>query len=329
MNLDDAVQAIAKKGFTDRQARFLVLVARHSGVCVMRQYTAFAGIVFGQKTRKFFAKLESLGWVTTYDCAHNRARIYHLRHRDLYAAIGEPESRLRRPPPVPRALERLMVLDTILEHPDIVWLATPEEKVAHLTTLTGVPLEDLPQLLIGQGEARQVRYFPDRLPIGIHPERRVVLVYLLVDPWRDEFRAFLQRHVAMLAGLTAWTVKVGLPAHLGGLADQMQKDARAQIAAPLRDVVRDELRWYFERLREGRAEDRTAADAEQFQRAQRAFQSERYPVLYRAWLHDGERALAVASSRTISDALDAGVGRIEPLVLPRSYGHLSPLVGVA
>src|SRR5215218_1922007 len=58
MNLDDAVQTIVKKGFTERQARFLVLVARHSGVCVMRQFSAFAGIVFGQKTRKFFARLE-------------------------------------------------------------------------------------------------------------------------------------------------------------------------------------------------------------------------------------------------------------------------------
>jgi hypothetical protein len=71
MNLDDAVQTVAKKGFTERQARFLVLVARHSGVCVMRQFSAFAGIVFGQKTRKFFAKLEGLGWVSTYDCAHS------------------------------------------------------------------------------------------------------------------------------------------------------------------------------------------------------------------------------------------------------------------
>jgi hypothetical protein len=329
MNLDDAVQTVANKGFTERQARFLVLVARHSGVCVMRQYSAFAGIVFGQKTRKFFAKLESLGWVSTYDCAHNRARIYHLRHRDLYGAIGEPESRLRRPPAVPRALERLMVLDTILGHPDIVWLATPDEKVAHLTTLTRVPLEDLPHVVIGQGDARQVRYFPDRLPIGIHPEGRVVLVYLVVDPSRDEFRSFLQRHVAMLAGLSAWTVRVGLPAHMAGLAERMQKDARAQIAAPLRDMIRDELRWYFERLREGRSDDRTAADAERFQRAQRAFQSPRYPLLYRAWLNDGERVLIVASSRTVSDALDAGTGRIEPLVLPHSYGHLSLLVGVA
>jgi hypothetical protein len=55
MNLDDAVRVVAGKGFTERQARFLVLVARHSGVCVMRQYSAVAGILFGQKTRRFFA----------------------------------------------------------------------------------------------------------------------------------------------------------------------------------------------------------------------------------------------------------------------------------
>ena len=111
MNLEHAVHTITKRGFTDRQARFLVLVARHSGVCVMRQYSSFAGIVFGQKTRKFFANLVRLGFVSTYDCAHNRGRVYHVRHRAIYEAIGEPDSRLRRPPGVPRALERLMLLD--------------------------------------------------------------------------------------------------------------------------------------------------------------------------------------------------------------------------
>jgi hypothetical protein len=37
MNFDHVVGTIVSKGFTERQARFLVLVARHSGVCVMRQ----------------------------------------------------------------------------------------------------------------------------------------------------------------------------------------------------------------------------------------------------------------------------------------------------
>ena len=118
MNLEHVIQTITKRGFTDRQARFLVLVARHSGVCVMRQYSTFAGIVFGQKTRKFFANLVRARFVSTYDCAHSRGRVYHVRHRAIYEAIGEPDSRLRRPPGVPRALERLMLLDSILENPE-------------------------------------------------------------------------------------------------------------------------------------------------------------------------------------------------------------------
>ena len=109
---------------------------RHSGVCMLRQYSAFAGIVHGQKTRKFFEKLVRLKYVTTYDCAHNRARIYHVQHKALYRAIGEPESYLRRPPALARAVERLMLLDTVIESPELVWLAGVEEKATHITALT-------------------------------------------------------------------------------------------------------------------------------------------------------------------------------------------------
>jgi len=36
MTTDERVQAIADYGFTERQAQFLVLVMRHSGLCVKR-----------------------------------------------------------------------------------------------------------------------------------------------------------------------------------------------------------------------------------------------------------------------------------------------------
>jgi hypothetical protein len=139
MNLEHAIQTIAKRGFTERQARFLVLVARHSGVCVMRQYSTFAGIVFGQKTRKFFANLVRVGFVSTYDRAHNRGRVYHVRHRAIYEAIGEPDSRLRRPPGVPRALERLMLLDAILENFESIWMSSSAEKVEYLSSRGSSP----------------------------------------------------------------------------------------------------------------------------------------------------------------------------------------------
>ena len=38
MTQQDRVNAIVSRGYTERQARFLVLVMLHSGVCTMRQY---------------------------------------------------------------------------------------------------------------------------------------------------------------------------------------------------------------------------------------------------------------------------------------------------
>src|ERR671912_180332 len=97
MKAEDRVKAVAEFGFTKRQARFLVTVMLHSGVCLLRQYTAFTGIVHGQKTRKFFAKLVKRGYATAYPCRHNRGRVYHVHNKPLYRAIGETDSRHRRP----------------------------------------------------------------------------------------------------------------------------------------------------------------------------------------------------------------------------------------
>ena len=144
MIFGDRVQVVAKKGFTDRQARFLVTVMLHAGVCVPRQYARFCGIVHGQKTRKFFAELVRIGYASMYDCRHNRARIYHLNQRALYAVIGEADSRLRQPLTLNCAIQRLMVLDAIVEDPDLVWLGTAEEKAVHLTALTRIDPTNLP-----------------------------------------------------------------------------------------------------------------------------------------------------------------------------------------
>jgi hypothetical protein len=138
MTFDERVQAVARKGFTERQARFLTTVMLHTGVCVPRQYARFCGIVYGAKTRKFFDKLVRLQYASVYDCRHNRARIYHVNQRALYAAIGDADSRLRKPVTLNHAIQRLMVLDAIVEDPDLVWLGTADEKAAHLLALTRI-----------------------------------------------------------------------------------------------------------------------------------------------------------------------------------------------
>jgi hypothetical protein len=328
MNIERVIQTIAKGGFTDRQARFLILVARHSGVCVMRQYSTFAGIVFGQKTRKFFANLVRARFVSTYDCAHSRGRVDHVRHRAIYEAIGEPDSRLRRPPGVRRALERLMLLDAILENPESIWMSSSAEKVDYLSS-RGIPLDDAPHQVVHQGEQQRLRYFPDRLPIGVHPSGQVVFVYLHADPLRDEFRDFLQRHAQLLERLPAWTIRVVVPAHLEGAVQDLQKVAWGQLASPLQKPLLTELRWYFERFASPPTVASPTADRVRFERCRHAFSGDHYAVLYRRWKQDGERVLATVSSPVVGRAMESGAGKIEPLVLPHAYSHLAPMAGVA
>jgi hypothetical protein len=67
---------------------------------------------------------------------------------------------------------------------------------------------------------------------------------------------------------------------------------------------------------------------ERFLHAAEAFEKPRFYAIYRRWLRSGERAFDEASSTVIRDALASGIGRVESIVLPHRYDHLSPLVDI-
>src|SRR5438874_8884074 len=94
-------------GFTERQARFLAHVLVFSGVFLERQYRAFTGLVHGQKTHDFLARLVDRGYVTAVmPGALHRGRFYHLQYKPLYEAIGEPNNRHRRSASLGRVRDR-------------------------------------------------------------------------------------------------------------------------------------------------------------------------------------------------------------------------------
>jgi hypothetical protein len=221
-----------------------------------------------------------------------------------------------------------MLLDAILKNPESIWMSSSAEKVEYLSS-RGIPLDDAPHLVIRQGDQRRLRYFPERLPIGVHPSGHVVFVYVHSDPMRDKFRDFLQRHAPLLEKLPTWTIRIVVPAHLGGAAQDLQKAAWAQLASPIREAVLTELRWYFERFASPPNHANSAGDRARFERSRSAFSSDRYAVLYRRWRQDGDRVLATASSPIVGKAIESGAGKIEPLVLPHAYSHLAPMAGVA
>jgi hypothetical protein len=58
------------------------------------------------------------------------------------------------------------------------------------------------------------------------------------------------------------------------------------------------------------------------------FNTPRFTLLYRRWLKQGDAAFEAMSSPVFADALASGVGRVECLVLPHTYRHLSPLANL-
>jgi hypothetical protein len=212
MTFEGRAHAVGEYGFTPRQAAFLTTVMLHAGVCLPRQYTKFSGIVFGHTTRDFFSRLTAQRFATAHPCWKRGGTFYHIHHKGLYRAIGEPDNRHRRRLTIPRAVERLMLLDVVLEQTDVIWLATAREKLQYFVMERQCGLIDLPSLRFGEGSRQTVRYFTDKLPIGRGArDQEVMFVYLVTDPRIEAFRRFLSSHHRLFQRLRCWTLQLMFP----------------------------------------------------------------------------------------------------------------------
>lgn len=321
--------ALTPLGFTERQSRFLVTAMLHGGVCLGRQYCTFAGIARGKAVRDLFQQLIDRRFATAYPRAHGSTHIYHLHGKELYRTIGEVNNRNRRPVALPRALERIMILDEVIARPEVTWLATEREKVTYFTRVAQLRPEELPHVRFGNELASTVRYFPDKLPIGREPDGRThTFVYLVTRRLPVDFRAFLHRHAGLLRMLPGWVVRLLFPGHLAGAIPTYHAALRDELATPLQTETVDELRWYFDQRRRGIRGAGLATEA-RFRRAQEAFSTPRCRVLYRTWLEHGDRALHATLSPVLADAMMRRSGRLDCQVLTHRYQHLATMVGTA
>ncbi len=140
------------------------------------------------------------------------------------------------------------MLDHIIAHRDITWLGAEHDKVAHFLTTTSLRREELPRLTFGRGADVTVRYFPDKLPIGVSLDGRShVFLYLLSEPIGDDFRLFLRRHAELLRALPAWSIRLLVPTGVESeVADAYEAVFREELATPLHPTVANELRWFYQ-----------------------------------------------------------------------------------
>lgn len=169
MNIrSDDLTAIERLGYTEGEARFLYLVATHSGYFTQHQFLRFSGKPKGWSVHHLTTK--------TLDRRHARSTeyakqilVFNLYARRLYGAIGKDNLRNRRRQSNELIHTRLLILDFVLAHPDEAYFETEADKVAYFHDTLSVPLPMLPgRIYPGLKSTKSTkRCFVDRFPVFI------------------------------------------------------------------------------------------------------------------------------------------------------------------
>ena len=291
MNLSRTqIAALQALGYTEDEARFLYLVATHSGYFLARQFLGFTGASWGKRTMLFWSKLQADRHARTYRFARGGAA-YHLFSRKVYREIGGENLRNRREHELEYIRTRIAMLDFVLGNLDLDYLETEPEKVAYFCTERKVPKQHLPsKTYIGRHTVTPtVRYFVDRYPMFFPPAssnaRSVTLTYIQdtqanlagfvhhLQIYLPLFRELSEFRFLFLARTNAHFAK----------ASELFRDL---VTIPLSsNPAEDLLRYFAIRKAWDFAQYTSLTEADLIFRnlAKERFQGTRFEHLYRAW----------------------------------------------
>jgi hypothetical protein len=151
--------------YNNSEARFLNLVATHSGHFTARQFLAFTGQQKGSMLDRFIAHV--------LDSRHARAiqygrntRVFNLFSRQIYGALDKDNLRNRRRLSDELIHTRLLILDFVLAQPDLDYLETESHKLGYFHHQLGIPLSILPGHIYAGIKflSTTKRFFVDRFP---------------------------------------------------------------------------------------------------------------------------------------------------------------------
>jgi hypothetical protein len=140
---ETSIDNIRGFGYTEDEARFLYLVATHSGYFSTRQYLQCTGAKSGEKNMAFTQKVLGKRHATARLLFRN-GRVYHLFSRLAYRAIARENLRNRREHSAEHIRTKLAILDFVLAHLDHRYLETETEKVDYFCGKLGISRALLP-----------------------------------------------------------------------------------------------------------------------------------------------------------------------------------------
>jgi hypothetical protein len=328
MTFEDRVRALEPLGFTERQTRFIATVALHGGYCLRRQYATFAGVVYGKNVRDFLDTLVERQLAACGSQRADRGLIYHLHARAIYRAIGQDENRNRRTASAALIARKIMVLDYVLGHSELDWLATEADKVDLFADRCGVPQADLPQQTFVASRPdgpSTTRYFTHKLPIAMAGDPPVAyFVYLATDATGRGLEQFLADHARLFAWLPAWTVvAIGPSAQALTTCEAVFGRMRPPVATSAADDLRTFLRTRA-LVDRGELATLSVAAIDRFRTLREQFNTPAFEALYADWRQRGDAALASFRGPVVRS-----VGQLVTDGLPFDYSQFGSLPGVA
>jgi hypothetical protein len=229
-------------------------------------------------------------------------------------------------------VERLMLLDAVLDDRELLWLGTESDKSRYFLAFRPQSCfepRELPHLTFWTGAKQTLRLFPDKLPIGVDPVgEQYLFTYLVTRSSPLEFRSFLMRHFSLLRMLHKWALRVHVPKKFEKAIPFFRHAVNEELRRPLRPDEGEELRWFFQQRRQAAEEPAFVPEA-RFLEAKRRFAAPRFSVLERVWRQHGDDVIWNTYSHGIDDQFNCGRASVEFVVVSRQYLHLAHLVGVA
>ena len=179
-------------------AEWLAVSALHSG-CFLRSQLQFYGGYDVEDRVYTFRIIQRLTerQLITETSEDSLGLLARVTNKSVYRFIGADNIRHRRLASWPLMFRRLLSLDYVLDHPQLPWLPTEEEKIACFDQL-GIDRANLPHRVWHGAVGQTIRLFANKHPIAVDPRsKQAWFVYADseekspqgVRSWRNEHAA--------------------------------------------------------------------------------------------------------------------------------------------
>lgn len=331
MITQERINALQRFRYDRDEARFLCIVALHSGYFLRRQFLSFIGGTKGWKDVTLLAKLKANRHCRANVYRHNRM-IYHLSAKPIYDALGEKDNRNRRERQPSTIKNKIMGLDFVLEHPDYQYLATEREKLDYFVGTLKFAAEDLPTRWYEspRGRGSTAKHFVDKYPMFLSSAlggAAPVVHFCYVDEGAqttDGFATYLDQYGRLLAALSDFRViYVAEPSILFESVRQVFEkfSSRQGLQGNSASPVTRRLLDYFEARRDHEARDYSRFDTARlirYREQKKQFAGEQYDAFYRHF-ETGGKTTVLAMLEPGIDPKGAAIEKLSTYVLGHDY----------